>query len=39
MERLYGFTATEAVGKNSHKLLRTEFPQSLHALDQQLLER
>ncbi len=39
MERLYGFTTAEAVGKNSHKLLRTEFPQSLHALDQELLER
>ena len=39
MERLYGFTSAEAVGKNSHKLLRTEFPQSLHAVDQELLER
>ena len=39
MERLYGFTAAEAVGKISHKLLRTEFPQSLHAVDQELLER
>ncbi len=39
MERLYGFTSTEAVGRNSHKLLRTEFPQSLDALDQELLER
>jgi PAS domain-containing protein len=26
MERLYGFTSAEAVGENSHKLLRTEFP-------------
>jgi two-component system, LuxR family, sensor kinase FixL len=39
MERLYGFTAAEAVGRISHKLLRTEFPQSLRALDQELLER
>jgi PAS domain S-box-containing protein len=39
MERLYGFTAAEAVGKNSHKLLHTEFPQSQLALDRELLER
>jgi PAS domain S-box-containing protein len=39
MERLYGFTAAEAVGRISHKLLRTEFPQTQHALDQELLER
>jgi PAS domain S-box-containing protein len=39
MERLYGFTSAEAVGENSHKLLRTESPLPLHALDQELLER
>ena len=27
MERLYGFSAAEAVGRISHELLRTEFPQ------------
>jgi two-component system sensor kinase FixL len=39
MERLYGFTATEAVGQISHDLLRTEFPTSRGALDRELLER
>jgi two-component system, LuxR family, sensor kinase FixL len=39
MERLYGFSATEAVGHVSHQLLRTEFPRSREAVDQELLER
>src|SRR5579871_4919662 len=39
MERLYGFTAAEAIGQNTHKLLRTEFPQSQQAIDRDLLER
>jgi two-component system sensor kinase FixL len=38
MERLYGFTAGEAVGQISHALLHTEFPHSLQAVDQELLE-
>lgn len=38
MERLYGYTAAEAVGRNSHDLLRTEFPQSLRDLERELLE-
>ena len=29
MERLYGFTTAEAIGRISHELLRTEFPSSL----------
>ena len=39
MERLYGFTATEAVGRISHQLLRTEFPRPLKELDKELLDR
>jgi two-component system sensor kinase FixL len=38
MERLYGYTAAEAVGRNSHNLLCTEFPQSLRDLERELLE-
>jgi two-component system, LuxR family, sensor kinase FixL len=38
MERLYGFTAAEAVGQVSHRLLRTEFPASLEEVDRELLE-
>ncbi|MBV9124047.1 MAG: PAS domain S-box protein, partial [Planctomycetes bacterium] len=32
-EELYGWTAQEAVGKVSHALLQTQFPQSREALD------
>jgi two-component system sensor kinase FixL len=39
MERLYGFTAEEAIGRISHDLLRTEFPRSRNAVDIELLER
>ncbi|HTI81640.1 MAG TPA: PAS domain S-box protein [Acetobacteraceae bacterium] len=39
MERLYGYTAAEAVGRVSHNLLRTEFPLSLHTIEHELLER
>jgi two-component system, LuxR family, sensor kinase FixL len=39
MERLYGFSAAEAVGRISHDLLRTEFPRSLGDVDRELLER
>ena len=38
MERLYGFTPEEAIGRISHDLLRTEFPRSRNALDTELLE-
>jgi len=38
MERLYGFTAAEAIGRVSHDLLRTEFPRSLGALEAELLD-
>lgn len=38
MERLYGFAAAEAVGRVSHDLLRTEFPEPLHTIEQELLE-
>ena len=37
MERLYGFSAAEAVGRISHELLRTEFPHSRDDLDRELL--
>ena len=39
MERLYGFTTAEAIGRNSHELLRTEFPTPLSAIEHELLER
>ena len=39
MERLYGFSAAEAVGRISHELLRTEFPSSRGDLDRELLAR
>ncbi len=32
-ERLYGWSKEEAVGQSSHELLRTEFPQSLAAIE------
>ena len=37
MERLYGFSAAEAIGRISHELLRTEFPRSLDEVDNELL--
>jgi two-component system sensor kinase FixL len=39
MERLYGFSAPEAIGRISHELLRTEFPRSLADFERELLER
>jgi two-component system sensor kinase FixL len=39
MERLYGFSAAEAVGRISHELLRTEFPRSRDDVDRELLAR
>ncbi len=39
MERLYGFTAAEAVGQSAHRLLNTEFPSPLADLQAALLER
>ena len=39
MERLYGFSSTEAVGSISHELLRTEFPSSRGDVDRELLAR
>src|SRR5262249_7449094 len=32
-ERLYGYMRQEAIGKNVHELLRTEFPQPLAEID------
>jgi two-component system CheB/CheR fusion protein len=37
-ERLYGYTREEAVGRISHELLRTQFPQPLDELKRQLLK-
>jgi PAS domain S-box-containing protein len=34
MERLYGFSAAEAMGRISHQLLHTEFPLSLDDVDE-----
>ncbi len=39
MERLYGFSAAEAMGRISHRLLHTEFPRSLDEVDDELLAR
>jgi two-component system sensor kinase FixL len=39
MERLYGFSAAEAVGRVSHQLLHTEFPRTLDDVDEELLAR
>jgi PAS domain S-box-containing protein len=36
MERLYGYPAEEAVGKLSHELLQTQFPEPLEEIDQRL---
>jgi PAS domain S-box-containing protein len=36
-ETLYGWTAEEAVGQNAHELLRTEFPQSVEAVENRLI--
>lgn len=38
-EQIYGFTATEALGRVSHELLHTEFPVSTEAVDAELGER
>ena len=35
-ERLYGYSGDEAVGRNAHELLKTEFPQPLTEIDAQL---
>jgi PAS domain S-box-containing protein len=39
MERLYGFSAAEALGRISHQLLHTEFPRTLDDVDHELLAR
>jgi two-component system sensor kinase FixL len=39
MERLYGFTADEAVGRISHQLLQTQFPRTLHDIERELLDQ
>lgn len=37
-EELYGWTKSEAVGKVSHDLLRTQFPESLEKIDAELVK-
>ncbi|MBO0749202.1 MAG: PAS domain-containing protein, partial [Porphyrobacter sp.] len=37
-ENLYGYSADEAHGRSSHELLRTEFPESLAAIEAALTE-
>ena len=37
-ERIYGFTKTQALGKVSHELLQTEFPQAFEEIEKTLLE-
>jgi PAS domain S-box-containing protein len=36
MERLYGYSREEAVGRISHELLQTQFPEPLKQIDKQL---
>lgn len=38
-ERLYGYTKEEAIGQNSHMLLRSQYSQPLEAITQQLHAR
>ena len=38
MERLYGWPHSDAIGRNSHELLRTEFPQPLNDIEAQLID-
>jgi two-component system CheB/CheR fusion protein len=37
-QELYGFSPDEAVGRRSHELLKTKFPEPLEALNRNLLE-
>jgi two-component system, LuxR family, sensor kinase FixL len=39
MERLYGFSAAEAMGRVSHQLLHTEYPRTRDDVDDELLAR
>jgi two-component system sensor kinase FixL len=39
MERLYGYSADEALGQSSHELLRTEFPRPLAEIEAELTEQ
>jgi two-component system, LuxR family, sensor kinase FixL len=39
MERLYGFSAAEAVGQSAHLLMKTEFPRPRERLEAELTER
>jgi PAS domain S-box-containing protein len=39
MERLYGFSTAEAMGRISHQLLHTEFPRTRDDVDNELLAR
>jgi PAS domain S-box-containing protein len=39
MERMYGWTKAEALGKLSHELLRTEFPQPLKVVEETMLRQ
>jgi two-component system, LuxR family, sensor kinase FixL len=39
MERLYGFTAAQAIGRLAHELLKTELPQPLAEIETELLKR
>src|SRR5207253_223203 len=36
-EELYGWTKDEALGKSSHELLRSEFPQPLQEIESELI--
>jgi PAS domain S-box-containing protein len=38
-EELYGWKKEEAIGRVSHELLQTEFPQSLEEIESELIER
>ncbi|WP_172834343.1 alginate O-acetyltransferase AlgX-related protein [Nitrospira japonica] len=38
-QELYGFTSSEALGKSSHSLLKTQFPKPLPAIEREMMEK
>jgi PAS domain S-box-containing protein len=38
-QELYGWTSSEALGKSSHSLLKTQFPKPLPAIEREMMEK